>query len=58
MYFNGKQFDQAITDWNEAIRLEPSIGTYYEHRGYALTALGRGGEAAEDFEKAGGLGGP
>ena len=56
MYFNQKLYEKAFTDWNDAIRLAPSVGTYYEHRGYALKATGRDDEAARDFDKASELG--
>jgi tetratricopeptide (TPR) repeat protein len=56
MYFNQQQFEKAITDWTEAIRLAPSIAMYYEHRGYALKASGRDDEAAKNFGKASELG--
>lgn len=56
MYFNDKQYEPAIADWTEAIRLKPSVATYYENRSYALKATGRDEDAARDIEKAGELG--
>lgn len=55
MYFNDKQYEPAISDWTEAIRLKPSVATYYEYRSYALKAVGRDEEAARDIDAAGKL---
>lgn len=46
-------YPESVRDFDEAIALFPHR-LYYYHRGAALQALGRLGEAAEDMAKAGG----
>lgn len=50
LYFNIKEFDKALKDFTEAIRLD-SKPEYFLHRGYAHEALGMNDEAAEDYRK-------
>lgn len=45
-------FAEAVDDFNTAIRLHPHP-VYFFHRGLALQAMGRNGEAEEDFRSAG-----
>ena len=42
----------AISEYDEAIRLDPELAKAYANRALAYTALGRDAEAARDAEKA------
>lgn len=44
--------DEAIEDYNEAIREEPKRKEYYNDRGYVLMELGRIEDAKKDFRQA------
>ena len=44
-------YEEARKDFTEAIRLDPRQPAYYLHRGFALEALGKKDEAAEDFRR-------
>ena len=51
-YFFKKQPDQALLDFNQAIRLDPNSLQAYKFRGGILNGLGRRDEAIADFHKA------
>lgn len=50
LHFNMKQFEKALKDFSEAIRLD-SKPEFYLHRGYAHEALGMKDQAEEDYKK-------
>ncbi len=50
-YYDLGQFDLAIKDFNEAIRLDPWGEEGYYGRGFVYKAQGRIAEAIADFEK-------
>ena len=50
IHFNLGDFDKALKDFNEAIRLDPKA-EYFLHRGFAHEALGKKDEAAEDYKR-------
>jgi tetratricopeptide (TPR) repeat protein len=47
-----KQYDLAIKDLTEAIRLEPNVAFSYGIRGAAYNQLGQENKAIRDLEKA------
>jgi tetratricopeptide (TPR) repeat protein len=47
-----ERYDEAITDFDEAIRLDPDDGAAYEQRGHALYGLRRFAEAVAAYEQA------
>ena len=47
--------DKAITDYDEAIRINPKFAEAYLNRGHAHRKKGEHGKAKEDFEEAGRL---
>ena len=47
-----RQFDRAIDDLDEAIRLDPKRASAYQNRGAAYNGLGRYEQAVEDLSKA------
>ena len=47
-----RQFDRAIEDLDEAIRLDPKRAAAYQNRGAAWNGLGRYEQAIEDLSKA------
>ena len=47
-----RQFDRAIEDLNEAVRLEPNRASAYLNRGAAWNGLGQYEQAIEDLSKA------
>lgn len=49
------EYDKAIADCDEALRLDPACATAFDRRAQALTATGRTDEALADFETAIGL---
>ena len=51
-----RDFESAIQEYDEAIRLDPQAGPYYYNRGVAHEALGKTLEAERDFAKAKELG--
>ena len=51
-YIKKGLFDYALTDSDEAIRLNPTLETAYVNRGIAHEGLGRQEDAENDFDKA------
>ena len=51
-YLNLGQFERAIQDCNEAIRLSPKFAMAYANRAIAYTMLGMDTEAEQDVERA------
>jgi serine/threonine protein kinase/tetratricopeptide (TPR) repeat protein len=51
-YFLKRQYEQAIADLNEGIRLSPNDAEPYYYRGQCYRQQGRLGEAVADFETA------
>ena len=51
-YFNKGEYDQAIADCTEAIRLHPQNPSFYLSRAKAYRALGDDAKATKDEEKA------
>jgi len=45
-------YDKAIEDFDEAIRLDPTSAISYNYRGFALSAKGEYDKAIEDFDEA------
>ena len=46
------RYQEAIADYDEAIRLQPDDAEAYSNRGNAKAALGRKDEARQDLETA------
>jgi tetratricopeptide (TPR) repeat protein len=55
-YYYKKNYDKAIADYYQAIRLNPNIAIFYYNRGAAWQAKGDKTKANADFEKANLLG--
>lgn len=55
-YANLKNYEQAISDYNEAILLNPSLATAYKNRGFVYEEMGEIEKAEKDFAKARELG--
>ena len=53
---NRGDYDKAIADYNEAIRLDPKAAGAYYGRGFAHQQKGEQAKADEDFAKAKKLG--
>jgi tetratricopeptide (TPR) repeat protein len=51
-YFSRSKFEQAVKEYDEAIRLYPTLAAAHNDRGSALFALGRFQEAAACFSRA------
>jgi tetratricopeptide (TPR) repeat protein len=51
-HFRKKQYDQAIADYNQAIRLDPKDPRPYYNRGGAYLNQGDRKRAVEDYRKA------
>lgn len=51
VYFNKKQYDRAIQDYNEAIRINPNNAHAFAGRGNAYSKEGRYDLAIRDFEE-------
>ena len=51
-----REYDKAISDFTEAIRLEPTDGKSYYFRGYAYEEKGQNAKAEEDLAEAKKLG--
>ena len=47
-----EQYDSAVADYDEAIRLNPDLAEAYFNRGNTKIALGLKDAAREDFERA------
>ena len=47
-----ERYDDAITDYDEAIRLKPDYAEAYSNRGIAKAALGRYDDAIADYDEA------
>ena len=55
-YRNNGEYDKAITDYTEAIRLDPKYATAYNNRGIAYRHRGDTQKAQADFAQAERLG--
>jgi tetratricopeptide (TPR) repeat protein len=51
-YFSRSKFEQAVKEYDEAIRAYPTLAPAHNNRGSALFALGRFQEAAASFRQA------
>ena len=49
-------FDNAIAEYDEALRLDPQDTQAYAYRALAYSRLGKDGEARQDVDRAVGLG--
>lgn len=49
--FAAKKFDEAIENYSEAIKLNPTIATYYTNRSFAYSKIEAYGYAIQDAEK-------
>lgn len=45
-------YDRAIQDWDQAIRLSPDNADLYNHRGKAYDSKGDGDRAIQDYDQA------
>ena len=52
LYFKSMEYEKAVADLTEAVKLAPKIAWHYEKRALAYEALGKKKEAQEDNEKA------
>jgi tetratricopeptide (TPR) repeat protein len=52
VYGNKGDYDRAITDFTEAIRLNPKLGTAFSNRGLAYEKKGGYDRAIADFNEA------
>ncbi len=52
LYFQQKQWDEAVNYYHVAIGIEPNISNYYNNLGQTLTKLKRWNEAAIAYQKA------
>jgi Tfp pilus assembly protein PilF len=55
-YFHKKDYDNAVGEYTNAIRLDPYIGRSYWNRAPAYKAEGENSQAQADFDKAKQLG--
>ena len=46
------QYERAIQDYDEAIRLNPQLAVAYANRAFAYTSLGKDTEAEQDINLA------
>ena len=51
-YYKLGQYDRAIQDYDEAIRLDPQLAVVYNNRGLAYNELGQYERAIKDFGEA------
>src|SRR5437899_11554527 len=51
-HLSTRNYDRAIDDYNEAIRLDPKFAIGFNNRGLAYLREGRIDRAIEDFDKA------
>jgi len=56
IYRDEKDYNKALSDYNQAIRLEPNFALVYRNRGKMFKEQGRKQEADADFAKAAQLG--
>jgi tetratricopeptide (TPR) repeat protein len=47
-----RDYDKAISDYTEAIRLNPNYAAAYHDRGLAYKQLGKNAQSQADFDKA------
>jgi len=47
-----RQYDRALKDYEEALRLDPNNGLYLSNRGNAFRITGQYGRAIADYRKA------
>jgi tetratricopeptide (TPR) repeat protein len=47
-----KQYEKAIEDYSQSIRLDPDIAYAYNNRGFTYANLGQYEKAIEDFDRA------
>ena len=52
LYFKSMEYEKAVADLTEAVKLAPKIAWHYEKRALAYEALGKKKEAQADNEKA------
>jgi len=52
LYFKSMEYEKAVADLTEAVKLAPKIAWHYEKRALAYEALGKKKAAQEDNEKA------
>ena len=52
LYFQSSQFEQALKDYNQALRLSPRLAKVYNNRANCHAALGQLAEALIDYETA------
>ncbi len=50
-YYNKKDYDRAIADYNLAIKLDPNYTLAYYGRGFVYKSKGKKDKAIEDFNK-------
>jgi tetratricopeptide (TPR) repeat protein len=50
-YYRRGEYAEAVTRFEEAIRIRPQVFSYYKNLGYALYELGKDKEAVHAFEK-------
>lgn len=51
-FFHAGQYEKALADIDEAIRMEPGKPEHHENRGHTLERLGRAEEAEREFKQA------
>jgi tetratricopeptide (TPR) repeat protein len=51
-YFAKGQYERAIQDYDEAIRLRPNYAKAFNNRGNAYRKLGQNERAIEDYDEA------
>ena len=56
LYHELGQYERAIEDYSETIRLDPRVADAYYNRGLAYQSLGKSEDAERDFQKAKDLG--
>ena len=52
LYFKSMEYERALADLTEAVKLAPKVAWHYEKRALAYEALGKKDEALADNEKA------
>jgi tetratricopeptide (TPR) repeat protein len=52
VYMSKREYDRAIQDYDEAIKLDPSEPLYLKNRANAFRITGQYGRAVADFRKA------